>query len=385
MGSARIHSSNAIVTVALLCLFAGVSGAAAPDATRFGHAMEIGDLRAATRWLDDGLDPDFEADSLGTGLMIGAWEGNIPLMELFLSRGANVNHVSRIGEQALMLAALRGHADAVRWLLEHGAEVNRGGKQWSALHYATFSGHEDIVRALLARGADVNARTTNDSTALMLTARQGHETLARLLLDAGADPKPVNDWGDTALTWAMSNRNLRIARLVAAAADGVAADAATSPSFAQAAQAPPGTFATPSGSVPAPPEIDDRLSRLRLAEARGEPTEGLRRELFEAIARFKADATPAAIASKQARSAKAPKALLVTAKRTSAGGERAELIYDSGNAARASESADVAEILGKIRQAQAQRRPLGELRSALRQAVERFKVAKPVEPVVPAE
>lgn len=375
MGSRRIRLGHAIVAAGMaFCLCTPVARAAGPDATRFGHAMEVGDLRAAARWLDEGLDPDFEADSLGTGLMIGAWEGNIPLMELFLSRGADINHVSRISEQALMLAAWKGHEHAVRWLVEHGAEVNRAGKQWSALHYATFAGHEGIFRFLLARGADVNARTTNDSTALMLTARQGHEDLARLLLQAGADPKPANDWGDTALTWAMSNRNLRIARLVAAALDAVP-DAVTPPSFAEAVQAPPGTFAAPAGSVPAPPEIDDLLQRLRLAEAQRRPTKDLRRELFEAIARFKAEATPAATAAKQA--AAPPKALVVTAKRAGAGRERAELVYDHANAVGAPESAGVSEILARIRQAQAQRKPVGELREALFAAVTRFKGERP--------
>ena len=387
MGGTRIrlgYAMAAMVTLLYLCV--PLAHAAAPDATRFGHAMEVGDLRAATRWLDEGLDPDFEADSFGTGLMIGAWAGNIPLMELFFSRGADINHVSRISEQALMLAAWNGHGDAVRWLVEHGAQVNRAGKQWSALHYATFGGHQDIVRFLLDRGADVNARTTNDSTALMLTARQGHEDLARLLLQAGADPRPVNDWGDTALTWAMSNRNLRIARLVATAQDELPADAATPPSFAEAVQAPPGTFAAPAGSVPAPPEIDDLLQKLRSAEARGQPTRDLRRELFEAIARFKEDGTPAAaaVAAKRAGNAALPKALVVTAKRASVGRERAEMVYDRSNAAGAPDSAGVSEILARIRQAQAKGKPVAELRSALREAIERFKKEGPA-PGEPAE
>ena len=383
MGSVHVRLGHVIASGAALLLCVTLAHAAGPDATRFGHAMEVGDIRAATKWLDEGLDPDFEADSLGTGLMIGAWEGSIPVMELFLSRGADINHVSRIGEQALLLAAWKGHDEAVRWLVEHGAQVNRSGKQWSALHYATFGGHREIVRFLLERGADVDARTTNDSTALMLTARQGHEDLARLLLQAGADPKPANDWGDTALTWAMSNRNLRIARLVGAALDAVPDDA-TSPSFAQAVQQPPGTFAPPAGSVPAPAEIDERLQRLRLAEARGQPTKDLRRELFEAIARFKADSTPAATAARQARNASPPKALVVTAKRARAGSERAELVYDESNAAQAPESAGVSAILARIRQAQAKGKPVGELRRALREAVERYKREGPA-PGEPAE
>jgi len=375
VGSMIIRSGHVLAIGVALILCGAVANAAGPDATRFGHAMEVGDLRAATKWLDEGLDPDFEADTLGAGLAIGAWEGNIPLMELFFGRGADINHVSRIDEQALMLAAWKGQGEAVRWLVEHGAEVNRPGKHWSALHYATFSGHEEIVRFLLERGADVNARTTNDSTALMITAREGHEDLARLLLQAGADPSPVNDWGDTALTWAMSHRNLRIAKLVGTALDAVAADAA-SPSFARAVQAPPGTFAAAAGSVAAPTEIDEHLRRLRLAEAQGQPTQDLRRELFEAIARFKGG-TPATTAAKKARNAPPPKALVVTAKRASVGRERAELIYDEGNSPGALEGLRVSEIVDRIRLAQAQGKPVGELREALFAALTRLRGERP--------
>jgi hypothetical protein len=53
-----------------------------PDA-RFFHRHRAGDVAAAREWLDAGLPPDFEGNVIGTGLMIGAWEGNIPMMELF--------------------------------------------------------------------------------------------------------------------------------------------------------------------------------------------------------------------------------------------------------------------------------------------------------------
>ena len=101
-----------------------------------GAAVEAGDIGAARSWLDQGMDPNMEADRVGTSLMIGAWEGNIAMMELFASRGADVNRVNRYGEQALQLAAWRGNLDAVRWLLDHGASTRRKGKDWSAMHYA---------------------------------------------------------------------------------------------------------------------------------------------------------------------------------------------------------------------------------------------------------
>ncbi len=376
-GSRRLRNLGTLRRVALLAVLtiAATAQAALPDPVRFGTAMEVGDLRAAARWLAEGLDPDFEAHSLGTGLMIGAWEGNIAQMELFLGHGANINFVSRTGEQALLYAAWKGHANAVRWLVEHGADVNRAGKQWTALHYATFAGHESIVRYLLERGADVNARTTNDSTALMLSAREGHEKLARLLLDVGADPRPANDWGDTAFTWAMSHRNLRIARLVSAALDAVPPDTPAPPTFAEAVKAPPETFPAPVGSVPAPAEIAAALEKLRAAELHGKPTKALRQSLHDAIARFKADSPPALAVAGRGKPAPAnsPKALVVTARRAETGRERAELIYGQDGAGTPAQPGDMSEILARIREAQAQGKPLGELRQALRDAVERFK------------
>jgi hypothetical protein len=49
-----------------------------PDARTFSAAIERGDLVLAREWLDAGLPPDFEGQVIGSGIMIGAWEGSIP-------------------------------------------------------------------------------------------------------------------------------------------------------------------------------------------------------------------------------------------------------------------------------------------------------------------
>lgn len=341
--------------------------AAGPDPTQFGVAIELGDIRSATKWLDEGLDADFEADRIGTGLMIGAWEGNIAMMELFLSRGADINRVSRIGEQALQLAAWKGRLEAVKWLLERGADINRTGKQWGALHYAALAGDKQIVQLLIGRGADVNARTSNDSTALMMAARAGHEELARMLLEAGADPKPVNDWGDSALTWAMRYGHPRIAKLVVPPAE-----------FAQAVQAPPETFGTPTSSIDAPPELEDILRQMRLAQAEGRPVDDLRKALFEAVAAFRTESRTVTVEGKPSGKTTrrgAPNALVITAKRQRAGSERAELVYErkQAGAPRQPTPADMSDILQQMRLAKAKGRPVDDLRKALFEAIDRFK------------
>jgi hypothetical protein len=141
--------------VVVLSAVALAAHGALPDPVAFGIAIERGDVKRARAWLDEGLPPDFLGDRIGTGLMIAAWEGNIEMMELFVSRGANVNGTNQNGEQALLFAAWRGHLEATRWLLDHDARLNRPGLQWSALHYAVFAGHEQVAQFLIERGANI--------------------------------------------------------------------------------------------------------------------------------------------------------------------------------------------------------------------------------------
>lgn len=183
-----------------------------PDRVTFSVVIERGDIAQATRWLDAGLPPDFAGNLIGNGLMIGAWEGSIPMMALFLSRGANVNAQNAHGETALLHASWKGHLAAVQWLIAHGAAVNRQGKTWSALHYAAFAGHADIVDFLLKQHADSNAPSPNGSTPLMMAAREGKGNVATALLAAGAQGSITNDNGENAVQWAMRNNNVYIAR-----------------------------------------------------------------------------------------------------------------------------------------------------------------------------
>lgn len=225
----------------LLVAFVSLSASAAelPDRTTFSVALERGDITQAQRWLEAGLPAGFEGSVIGSGLMVGAWEGNIPLMELFLAHGADVNQANVLGETALLHAAWKGHLAAVRWLLAHGALVDREGKQWMALHYAAFAGHGEIVRELLARGAEVDALSPNGSTPLMMTAREGRTEVATQLLTAGARRDIVNDNGENAVHWAMRNNNLQLAREIAGSEDFAALAARPSDSWGRAQRSQP--------------------------------------------------------------------------------------------------------------------------------------------------
>lgn len=345
-----------LVVFALGC---GTAQAVLPDPVAFGVAMEVGDVEKARQWLDEGLPPNFLADRIGTGLMIAAWEGNIPLMELFIQRGANINFINRSGEQALQLAAWKGQAEAMKWLLARGAAVNRKGKEWSALHYAVFAGHEDLTKVLLEKGANVNGQAPNGSTVLMMAAREGHEKIAQTLLEAGADTNIRNESGESALTWAMRNNNLKIAKMVA-----------SPEAFALAVKAPPQSFGVAIRSVPPPNRISEILRQINRAEALGQPTAELRQALFDAVAEFKKDNNPTRSTMPRPnviypRMPKAPQALVITADRQSPGSERAQMVYAG--------SKDPAELLKQLKAAEAAGKPTTELRRAFFEAVKSYR------------
>jgi uncharacterized protein len=368
---------------ALVALPQAPALASLPDPVAFGVAVELGNIGAARAWLEEGLDPNLEADRIGTGLMIAAWEGNLPMMELFVARGADLDRTNRHGEQAVQLAAWRGQLNAVRWLLDHGASINRSGKNWSALHYAVFAGHSEIARLLMARGAEINARAPNDATVLMMAAREGREDLAKTLIDAGAETQLTNDRGDSALTMAMRYGNVRIAKLVS-----------SSENFSRAVQMPPDNFGPPKKSVPAPSEIDELLRKLRQAEADGRPIAALRQALMAAIDSFRRESMASQGKGKKRTIGPRPK-LLITASRRN-GGERVELLSGEPDRIAAVPAVTTAAkspltpaqrswrydeerlneltaLLAQLDEAQKQGRPTAALSRAVREAYQRMK------------
>ncbi|MCF8197294.1 MAG: ankyrin repeat domain-containing protein [Sulfuritalea sp.] len=300
--------------LAFLIGISSASAASLPDPVRFSFAIENGDIKQAREWLDAGLSPDFEGMPIGTGVMIGAWEGNVPMMELFAERGADINKTNAIGEQALLHAAWKGHLSAVRWLVEHGASLNRQGKQWAALHYAVFAGHIDVARYLLQQGADINALSTNGSTPLMMAAREGQESIAKELLAAGARADIVNEYGDDALRWAMRNNNLKIAREIAGRER-----------FSEVVARPKATWGPEVRSQPVPDRADSLMAQARRMEASGRRTEA--RRLYRAA--ITAIRQAEALANKAAIKARAAQGMTITAKRSKPEAQSASLSYST--------------------------------------------------------
>jgi ankyrin repeat protein len=123
------------------------------------------------------------------------------------------------GFHALGLAAFFNQPDVVRFLLEHGADVERVARnaqiQTTALQAAAASGDFESARLLLAAGADPNRTQTGGFTPLHAAAANGDEPLAGLLIAHGADRDARIDDRRTAADLAAERGHAELAGLLA--------------------------------------------------------------------------------------------------------------------------------------------------------------------------
>lgn len=88
----------------------------------------------------------------------------------------------------LHLSCLRGHVDAVKSLLDYGADVDvvdRSGR--TALFYAALNCQHEIVKTLVEGGADIGVSDFAGFTVLHAAAEVGCQIMIKLLVDGGAD------------------------------------------------------------------------------------------------------------------------------------------------------------------------------------------------------
>jgi len=233
-------------------------------------------LATARFLLDQGAEVDTR-HAEDTPLMAAARAGNLPLVQLLIERGAELDATGRLGWTALARAVK--HVDVVRCLLEAGARVDgairtmgeleemkedgpaeeRGPSQEerikaaglpfvdplarqpreaqlvsiefaegpdpgdrvnSPLLYAADEGHE-VIPVLLAAGADPNWIGRRESSALLVLAAnyapRGEDpqlAAARALLDAGAEIDHADQFGATALIVATERKRPLFVRLL---------------------------------------------------------------------------------------------------------------------------------------------------------------------------
>jgi len=107
-----------------------------------------------------------------------------------------------------MSAVFFQRTDIADFLIDRGANVNaRNSSGTSILILAITKRQEDIARRLIHKGADVNVQTSgNQTTALMGASHHDMCEIASLLIAKGARTDLLDAYGNSALSYAKSER-----------------------------------------------------------------------------------------------------------------------------------------------------------------------------------
>ncbi|KAK4210704.1 putative palmitoyltransferase [Rhypophila decipiens] len=197
------------------------SGTATP---KLNNEMELGDL---------------PGDAPQNDIMQMARIGDIPGMEkLFESADYDATYTDEEGITPLHWAAINNQYAMCKFLIDHGAEINKkGGEsiatplQWAAqrchyytvhlllqhgadplitdsqgyntLHISTFNGNVFLITLLLHQGIPVDVEDAFGHTGLMWSAYKGFPACVDVFLRWGASVHAKDEQGFTALHWAL--------------------------------------------------------------------------------------------------------------------------------------------------------------------------------------
>ena len=193
-----------------------VGGLYAPQ-PELSFAVSAGNVEQVTVLLDAGADIRYRKPER-YDVLIDAMYGRpiatdphlVPLVRLLIDRGARLDSVTTYEESALSVASNNGRFDAVRVLLEAGADP--APLEWTPLMRAIALGSVAEVEAQLAGGADLTVRDFWSRTPWLLGLQAGDVAKARRLLAAGADRADRGRCGKVPLTYPIAHRDVEMLR-----------------------------------------------------------------------------------------------------------------------------------------------------------------------------
>ena len=170
---------------------------------------------------------DQDEDHQRTGLHYAAENGCLPIVQLLLTKGVDLETKDGYGRTAISYAFENQHTEVVRTLLYAGSDptssdfegriamsfaikkkkvdmmealaefldpvviytFSQDEEEFLLLHLAADAGYDHVVSTLIARGADVNSRGVDGITPLHCAILGGMMSTVRILLSKGADVK----------------------------------------------------------------------------------------------------------------------------------------------------------------------------------------------------
>ncbi|NQU10020.1 ankyrin repeat domain-containing protein, partial [bacterium] len=190
---------------ALLAAGADVNAVNGGGWTGLHYAADRGRTEAVRVLLGRGADLRRGNGNGFTALALAAGADATEVMALLLARQKDPDLKGTEGMSPLEAAVDADTREAVALLLAHGADVNQPSSRANrnpVLMNAALAGHGEVVRILVEHQADLEGTDHNGNTALIAAAVRGHTNVVAYLLRRGAQRDAANRHGYTALMFA---------------------------------------------------------------------------------------------------------------------------------------------------------------------------------------
>ncbi len=138
-----------------------------------------------------------------TPIMLAASQGNVEIIDLLFTQGADPNKRGSMKRTALQYAVEKNHLEAAKRLLSYGADIDAyDNGRLTPLIMAASRGYTELGLLFIEKGADVNVQHVDGWTALIDATAHGDVKLVRALLEVGADKELKAKNGMNAIDYA---------------------------------------------------------------------------------------------------------------------------------------------------------------------------------------
>lgn len=130
-------------------------------------------------------------------------EGHTDVLIQSLGEGVEIDGLYENGKTTLLNFAIRaGNINAVKILIDHGANLDLESRGKTPLINAVTKRDLMLLHLLIKNGADLDATVKKGNTALIYAVKSGKMDFVRMLVENGADVEYENENGLTALDFA---------------------------------------------------------------------------------------------------------------------------------------------------------------------------------------